>query len=339
MNPNHKQPSRLRTLFNVSILTAVLIGYHVLAEAQVGKRRIHRIGYLTVSSLTAEAPRLKAFRQGLLELGYAEDHNIIIEPRSADGIYERLPVLAGELLKMNIDLILSGGSSATRVAHKATQTVPIIIASSTDDPVTSGLVASLARPGGNITGLTSISTELTGKRLELIREVLPNANRAAVLFNPDNPGHVLRLKEIDTAARAMKISLRSLPVMNSKEFEGAFRAAVNGRADVINVMADALFNSHRKQIGDLAVKNRLPAMYDRDDFVNAGGLMSYGVDIDDLYRRAAYFVEKIFKGAKPGDLPVEQPTKFELMINLKTAKQIGLIIPPHVLARADRLIR
>jgi putative ABC transport system substrate-binding protein len=289
--------------------------------------------------LAAEAPRLKAFRQGLLESGYAEGHNIIIEPRSADGIYERLPGLAGELLKMNIDLILSGGSSATRVVHKATRTVPIIIASSTDDPVTSGLVASLARPGGNTTGLTSISTELTGKRLELIREVVPNANRAAVLFNPDNPGHVSRLKEIDTAARAMKITLQSLPVMNSKEFESAFRAAVNGRADVINVMADAPFNSHRTQIGNLAVKNRLPAMYDRDDFVTAGGLMSYGVDIDDLYRRAASYVDKIFKGANPGDLPMEQPTKIERVINLKTAKQIGLTIPPHVLARADRVIK
>jgi putative tryptophan/tyrosine transport system substrate-binding protein len=322
----------------VLLLIGFLLASIHFAEAQQAKR-IFRIGYLTVSSLSAEASRIEAFRRGLRELGYLEGQNIVIEQRSAADMYERLPELADDLMRIKVDFILSGGASATRVAQKVTSTIPIIMASTTDDPVTAGFVASLARPGRNITGLTSISTELSGKRLQLLKEVLPNASRAAVLLNPDNPRHASRLKEIEAAARGIGITLQSLAVRSSQDFESAFRATVKERADALNVMGDALFNSHRQRIADLAAKNRLPAMYDRDDFVDAGGLMSYGVDVDDLYRRASYYVDKILKGAKPADLPVEQPTKFELVINLKAAKQIGLTIPPTVLARADKVIR
>jgi ABC-type uncharacterized transport system substrate-binding protein len=308
------------------------------AEAQQPKK-VPRIGYLTVASLASETSIGEAFQRGLRELAYVEGQNIAIERRSADGVYNRLPELAAELIRIKVDLILSGGTSATRVAQKATSTIPIVMGDSTDDPVTAGFVVSLARPGKNITGLTSISTELSGKRLELLKEVLPKAIHTAVLLNPNNPRHLSRLKEIEVAAQAIGITIQPLAVRSSKEFEGAFRTAVKERADALNVMGDALFNSHRKQIADLAAKHRLPAMYEKYEFVATGGLVSYGVDLDDLYRRAATYVDKILKGAKPDDLPVEQPKKFELIINLKTAKQIGISIPPNVLARADRVIK
>jgi putative tryptophan/tyrosine transport system substrate-binding protein len=301
-------------------------------------KRIFRIGFLTVASSPAEASWLNAFQQGLKDLGYVEGQDYTIEQRSAAGVYERLPQLADELIRTKVNFILSGGSSATRVAQKATRTIPIIMANSTDHPVTTGFVASLSRPGGNITGLTSIGTELSGKRLELLKETLLKASRVAVLLNPKNPGHASRLKEMEMAAHGLGITLQSLPVRSS-DIESAFREAAKKKADALNVMGDGLFNSHRIGIAELAIKNRLPTMYDRDDFVEAGGLMSYGVAVDDLYRRAASYVDKVIKGAKPGELPVEQPTKFELVINLRTAKQIGLTIPPNVLARADRVIR
>ena len=308
------------------------------AEAQQPKK-VPRIGYLTVASLASETSIGEAFQRGLRELAYVEGQNIAIERRSADGVYNRLPELAAELIRIKVDLILSGGTSATRVAQKATSTIPIVMGDSTDDPVTAGFVVSLARPGKNITGLTSISTELSGKRLELLKEVLPKAVHTAVLLNPNNPRHLSRLKEIEVAAQAIGITIQPLAVRSSKEFESAFRTAVKERADALNVMGDALFNSHRKQIADLAAKHRLPAMYEKYEFVATGGLVSYGVDLDDLYRRAATYVDKILKGAKPADLPVEQPTKFEFIVNLKTAKQIGLTIPPNVLARVDRVIK
>jgi len=322
----------------IGLLATLFLSTVTYTEAQQTKRTF-RIGYLTVSSLSAEASRIEAFRRGLKDLGYIEGQTFVFEQRSAAGMYERLPELADELIRNNVDFILSGGSSATRVAQKVTSTVAIIMATTTDDPVTAGFVASLARPGGNITGLSLISTELSGKRLELLKEVLPRALRAAVLLNPDNPGHASRLKEMEAAARVIGMTLQSLAVRSSHDFESAFRTAVKGRADVLNVMGDALFNTHRRGMVDLAIKNRLPAMYDRDDFVEAGGLMSYGADVDDLYRRAAFYVDKVIKGVKPADLPVEQPTKFEFIVNLKAAKQIGLTIPPNVLARADRVIR
>jgi len=317
------------------VLIPMLFALGSFAEAQQPKK-VHRIGYLTVAY---QASRIEAFRKGLRELGYVDGQNTFIEERPAAGVYERLPDLAADLIRLKVDLILSGGTSATRVAQKATSTTPIVMANSTDDPVNAGLVSSLARPGGNITGLTSISTELSGKRLELLKELLPKASRVAVLLNPDNPRNVSRLKELEVAARGIGMTLQVLVVRSPNDLENAFRSAVKGRTDALNVVTDALFSTHRTSIVDLATKNRLPAMYDRDDFVEAGGLMTYGVDLDDLYRRASYYADKILRGAKPADLPVEQPTKFELVINLKTAKEIGVAIPPQVLARADKVIK
>jgi ABC-type uncharacterized transport system substrate-binding protein len=320
------------------LLILLLLIYAQIAEAQQPKK-VPRIGYLTVASLTEEASSIEAFRRGLRELGYVDGQNVSIEQRSATGMYERLPELAVELVQLKVDFILTGGTSATRAAQKATSTIPIVMAVSSDDPVGSGFVVSLARPGGNITGLTSIARELSGKRLELLKEAVTKAGRVAVLWNPDNPGHKLRLKEIEIAARPLGMMLQALAARSLNELESAFRTASTGAADAMMVTSDALFNTYKQRIVELASKTRLPATYDRNDYVEAGGLMSYGVDVDDLYRRAAYYADKILKGAKPADLPVEQPTKFEFVINLKAAKQIGLTIPPNVLARADRVIK
>ena len=320
------------------VVTTIILSSHSLVQSQPPKKTF-RIGYLTVSSLSAEASRLTAFREGLRELGYVDGQNIVIEQRSAGGMYERLPELTTELINLKVDLILSGGTSATRAAQKSVSRIPIVMATSTDDPVTSGFVASLAHPGGNITGLTSIARELSGKRLELLKETVAKASRVAVLWNANNPGHQLRLKEIELVAPALGISLQPVAVKSVEDLENAFRAAGTGPTNAVMISADALFNSNRKLLADLAIRNRLATTYDRDDFVEVGGLMSYGVDVDDLYRRAATYADKILKGAKPAGLPVEEPMKFSLVINLKTAKQIGLTIPPNVLARADRVIR
>ena len=318
-------------------LCSLLLASRFPANAQQ-PTKVPRIGYLTASSLSANAARIEAFRQGLRELGYLEGKNIVIEYRHAEGKFDRLPALAAELVRLKVDVIVTAGPTSTRPAKEATVTISIIIAFD-NDPVGSGVVASLARPGGNITGLATLSPELSGKRLELLKEILPKISRVAVLGTSTTPGTAQELKEAELAAGAFGAKLQYLNVLDPKDIETAFRAAGKGRADAVLVLTSGVFNSQRKQIVELAVKNRLPAIYNAAEWVEGGGLMSYGVSVTDLYRRAATYVDKILKGAKPADLPVQQPTKFELVINLKTAKQIGVTIPPNVLARADKVIK
>ena len=297
-----------------------------------------RIGFLITSSPSAIAPRLDAFRQGLRELGYVEGKNIIIEQRLAEGKLDRLPALAAELVSLKVDVIVTSGPTATRPAKAATSTIPIVMTFD-DDPVGSGFVASLARPGANITGLSTLAPEISGKQLELLKEIAPRISRLAVIGTSAREGTAQSKKELELAAEAFAVKLLYQDIKDPKDIETAFQAAGKGRTEALLVLQSPLFNSHRAQMADLAVKNRLPATYPRREFVEDGGLMSYGASITDLDRRAATYVDKILKGAKPADLPIEQPTKFELIINLKAAKQIGLTIPPNVLARADRVIK
>jgi len=306
------------------------------AEAQP-VTNIPRIGFVSNTSPSAVAPRLDAFRQGLRELGYLEGKNIVIEYRHSEGKPARLPELAAELVLLKVDIVTSG-PSVTRAAKDATSTIPIVFAQE-GEPVGSGLVASLARPGGNVTGLSTFSPELHGKRLEILKEVDPRISRVAVFGTSTVQGHALFLKEQEPTARALRLQLQYLDLLNFRDIETAFRAASKGRADAILLLSGPVLNAHRSQVVDLAAKSRLPAMYNFQEFVQAGGLMSYGVSNVDMARRAATYVDKILKGAKPADRPVEQPTKFEFIVNLKTAKQIGLTIPPNVLVRADKVIR
>jgi putative ABC transport system substrate-binding protein len=309
----------------------------VSARAQQAAK-IPRIGYLSGSSISVLADRIEAFRQGLRELGYVEGKNLVIEWRSAEGKIDRVPELAAELVRLKLDVIVSPGPAVTRPLKEATSTIPIVMASDTD-PVGSGFIASLARPGGNITGLASLAPEVGGKQLELLKEISPKISRVAVIGNSANPGDAQALRETVLAAGSFEVYLRYLDILDPKDIETAFRAAAKGRADALMVLGNPILNAHRKQIVDLAVKQRLPATYTRPEFIEAGGLMYYGTNYNDLYRRAATYVDKILKGAKPADLPVEQPKKFEFTVNLKAAKQIGLTVPPNVLARADRVIR
>jgi putative ABC transport system substrate-binding protein len=320
----------------VLLIGLTLASVH-LAEAQQ-PTKIPRIGFLAAVSLSANSARFEAFRQGLRELGYMEGKNIIIEWRSSEGKADRLPGLAAELVRLKVDMIVSGGSTATRPAKEATNTIPIVMAQDTD-PVGNGFVASLARPGGNITGLATLAPELSGKQLELMKEIVPRLSRVAVLGTSTRSGNAQSLKETELAAGAFGVKLQYLDILSPKDIETAFRAASKGRADAVLVLTSPFATSQRTQIADLAVKNRLPAIYDRAEFVEDGGLMTYSVSSTDLFRRAAIYVDKILKGAKPADLPVEQPIKFEFIINLKAAKQIGLTIPPNVLARADKVIK
>jgi len=281
---------------------------------------------------------MDAFQQGLRELGYVEGKNIVIERRHGEGKLERLPGLAAELVRLNVDVLVTSGPTATRPAKEATSTIPIVMTFD-DDPVGSGFVASLARPGGNITGLSTLAPEISGKQLELLKEIIPRLFRVAVFGTSTRQGTAQALKEMELAAGAFAVKLQYLDIEDPKDTATAFRAASKGRADALLVLQSPVFNSQRAQIADLAQKNRLPAAYPRQEFVEDGGLMSYGASISDLDRRAATYVDKILKGAKPADLPVEQPIKFEFIINLKAAKQIGLTIPPNVLARADKVIK
>jgi len=322
----------------LSILVAlVLLAVAVMAHAEQ-PARVPRIGFLFVSSLSSNSARMEAFRQGLHELGYVEGKNIVIEWRSAEEKSDRLPALAAELVRLKIDVFVTAGPAATRPAKEATVTIPIIMAQDTD-PVGNGFVANLARPGGNITGLSTLSPELSGKQLELLKEIVPRLSRLVVIGSSTRPGNAQALREMELAAGAFNVQLQYLDVLDAKDIETTFRAASKGRADAVLMLGNPVATSHRRQITDLAVKNRLPAIYDRPEFVEDGGLMTYSVSQNDLYRRAATYVDKILKGAKPADLPVEQPTKFEFIINLKAAKQIGLTIPPNVLARADKVIK
>jgi len=319
-------------------LSAVLFALSVSAQAQQAGK-IPRIGYLAASSLSGQSARIEAFRQGLRELGYVEGKNIVIEYRSAEGKLDRLPALAAELVRLKVDIIVTGGPIPTRVAKGATSTIPIVMTQDVD-PVGTGLVASLARPGGNITGLSTLAPELSGKQLELLKETIPKLSRVAVFGTSTRAGNAQALEEIELAAKAFGVKLQYLDVLGPKDIETAFRAASKGRADAVLMMvAGGIANSLRTQIADLAVKSRLPAIYDRSEFVDDGGLMSYGVNRSDLARRAATYVDKIMKGRTPADLPVEQPMRFEFVINLNAAKQIGLTIPPNVLVRANRVIR
>jgi len=321
----------------IVMLALALFAASLVAEAQQ-PTNIPRIGYLTAGSPSSVPVRVEAFRRGLAELGYVEGENIVIEWRFAEEL-DRLPALAAELVRLKVDVIVTGGQGATRAAKEATATIPIVMTQDRD-PVGNGFVASLARPGGNITGLTNLSSELSGKRLELLKEVVPKLSRVAAIGTSTIPGNAQSLREVELAAAAFKVQLQYLDVLSPKDIETAFRAAGKGRADaVLWLVAGPVANPHLTQIAELAVKSRLPTIYDRAEHVAAGGLMSYGVSISDLDRRAATFVDKILKGAKPADLPVEQPTKFELIVNRKTARALGLTIPQSVLRRADEVIQ
>src|SRR5215467_14397837 len=313
----------------ICLLLTVLLSTISPAQAQQ-PRKVPLIGYLSGGSLSSNPARREAFRQGLHELSYVEGKNIVIEWRSADGKLDRLPALAAELVRLKVAVIVTSGGALTRRAKEATSTIPIVMTND-PDPVGDGFVASLAHPGGNITGLSTFAPELSGKRLEILREVVPKLSRVAVFGSSTATGYAQTLKEIETAAKTFKMQLQFLDVLHAKDMEAAFRAASKGRAQGVLTLNSAILGSQRAQIAELAAKNRLPVMYHQTDFVEAGGLMSYGVNVLDLNRRAATYVDKILKGAKPADLPIEQPTKFELVINLKTAKGLGLTIPPTLL--------
>ena len=329
----------LKKKFTLLALCAILFALCLPAAAQQPKK-VARIGYLTAGSLSSSttSARIEAFRQGLQELGYMEGKNIIIEYRYAEGKLDRVPALAVELVRLKVDVIVTGGPIPTRSAKAATVTVPIVMTQDTD-PVGNGFVASLARPGGNITGLSTLAPELSGKRLELLKEIVPTISRVAVVGQSTYPGNSQALREVELAAGTFGVKLRYVDVLDPKDIESAFRGVSKGRADAVLVLGGPVLVSQRTQVVDLAAKSRLLAMYNVPEFVEASGLMTYGPIITDLSRRAATYVDKILKGAKPAELPVEQPKKFELVINLKAAKQIGLTIPPNVLARADRVIR
>jgi putative tryptophan/tyrosine transport system substrate-binding protein len=314
-------------------LPALLLTTFHLAQAQQPKK-IPRIGLLVHSS--SDSPRRDAFLQGLRDLGYVEGKTIAIEYRYTEGELDRLPDLAAELVRLNVDVIVTGAISSVRAVKKATTTIPIVF--SVGDAVDSGLVSSLARPGGNATGLTFLAPELDGKRLELLKEAFPKVTRVAFLWRVPSARADL-FKEAEAVAKTLGLRLQSVGVRGPDDFESAFKTARSGGTEALIVISNPLSNTHRARIVDLAAQNRLPAIYPESAFVDAGGLMSYGVNFLDLWRRAATYVDKILKGTKPTDLPVEQPTKFELVINLKAAKQIDLTIPPNVLARADKVIK
>ena len=300
--------------------------------------KVARIGFLGATFPSTESARIEAFRQGLREHRYIEGKNIVIEYRWAEGKLDRLPDLAAELVRLDVEVIVAGGSTSTGAAKKATSSIPIVMAQ-VNDPVSSGFVAGLARPGGNITGLSTLAPELSGKQLELLKEIVPRLSRVAVFGSSTAPGNAQALRGTEVAATAVGANLQYFDVLTSKDFEAVFLAAKKTGANAVLVLSSPVFNSQRKQIADIAIKHRLPAIYFNPEFVEEGGLMAYAASYNDLYRRAATYVDKILKGAKPADLPVEQPTKFELVINLKAAKQISLTIPPNVLARADKVIR
>jgi putative tryptophan/tyrosine transport system substrate-binding protein len=328
----------LRKVFLISILVIVAhLTVGVLAAAQQ-PARIPRIGILAGASVSNVSPRVEAFRQRLRELGYVEEKNIAIEYRYAEGKRERLPDLAAELVRLKVDVIVAFSPAAILAAKKASPTIPIVFAS-VGDPVGDGLVSSLARPGGNITGLSAMSPDLDGKRLELLKEAFPKVARVAFFWPSGGTRGNRTLTDMEAAAKALGLKLLSLPVRGLDDFESAFARAKRDGAQALITTANSLIITQQRQLLGFAAKNRLPAMYPTSEFVEAGGLISYAPNNADLWRRAATYVDKILKGAKPADLPVEQPTKFELVINLKTAKQIGLIIPQSVLYRADKIIK
>jgi putative tryptophan/tyrosine transport system substrate-binding protein len=304
------------------------------------RRKFRGIGFQASSGdPSSPGPQVEAFRQGLQDLGYIEGKNILVEYRYIEGKLDRVQSLVAELVQRKIDVLVLVTPSAILAAKQTTKTIPIVIVT-TQDPVAAGLVDSLARPGGNITGLTRLTRELSGKRLELLKEIVPRISRVGVIWDTNAPGPVIAFKEYETAAQALKILLLSLEVQGpNPDFEGAFQAAARGRANALVTIRSLALTRYSKHIANLAIKNRLPSMYEGSEYVEAGGLVSYTASEADQFRRAAYYVDKILKGVKPADLPVEQPTKFEFIINLKAAKQIGLTIPQSVLYRADKVIK
>jgi len=320
----------------IATATAILVA-PLAADAQQAAK-VPRIGFLGNSTAALEANLVGPFREGLRDLGYVEGRDVLIEYRWAGGKYERFPALIGELVAQKVDVIVTAGTPAALAVRKATPSIPLVMVA-VGDPIGVGLVASLARPGGNSTGLTSIAPELEGKRLELLREVVPRLSHIAVLWNPDNPFHVGSLKEVRAAAQVLGIKVQVLGVRVSEEFPAAFAAILRERPGALLVLADRLFLHNRARIVDFEAKHRRPGVYAYRELVEAGGLMSFGPSYAGMHRRAAYYVDKILKGAKPADLPVEQPTKFELVINLKAAKALGLSIPPSLLQRADQIIQ
>jgi putative tryptophan/tyrosine transport system substrate-binding protein len=326
-----------RTMVLLITLAVSLVVAPLAAQAPRAGQ-VYRIGVLERTSMAANAANFDAFRQGLREFGYIEGQNVVIDYRYTEGGDDRLADLATELVRLQVDLILTRGTPATLAAKQATGTIPVVMAAS-GDPLGTGLVASLARPGGNVTGLSAFVRDLQGKRVELLREMVPGIARVAGLFNMSNPALPLEWQEVERAARALGIQPQLLDVRTPEELGRAFEAASTQRADALVVEIDGLTQRHRRPLADLAAQHRLPAIYAGKEFVDAGGLISYGVSYADLYYRAASFVHKIFKGTKPADLPVEQPTKFELVINLKTAQALGLTIPPALLFQADEVIR
>jgi putative ABC transport system substrate-binding protein len=319
-------------------LSTILLALGLPAQAQQAKK-IAKIGYLVPSTPAAALHLVEEFRQGLRELGYVEGKTFVLELRYGEGRFERLPELARELVGLKVDVIVARTDPAIAAVKRETQTIPIVMGTSTD-PVGTGFVASLARPGGNVTGLSSISPELSGKRLELLREVIPGLSRVAFLWNPDVRGAMFDYKATEGAARSLRLQLQSVEVLRAEDLDRAFSAVTKERAQALILPAgNPVGFANRGQIASFAQRNRLPSMYANSEFVDAGGLMSYGPNLADNFRRAATYVDKILKGTKPADLPVEQPTKFELVINLKTAKQIGVTIPPNLLARADKVIK
>ena len=318
----------------VLALTAMLLGYCFLVEAQQ-PGKVPRIGLVSQGSVTAvESLRLDALREGLRELGWVEGRNIAIERRSAEGKRDRADVIADEIVRVVDVVVWSGGVEAA----KKIKTIPVVFVG-TSDPVSTGLVESLARPGGNVTGLTSLAPELGGKRLELLKESIPKISRVVFLFDPANPSNAVELEQLRGPAANLGLALRPVEARGPDEIAPAFSMMIRERAEGLSTASGTINNTNRTRIVELAVKNRLPGVYHESQFVDGGGLMSYGPNLAGTFRRAAYFVDRILKGAKPADLPVEQPTKFELFINLKTAKQIGVTIPPSVLARADKVIK
>jgi putative tryptophan/tyrosine transport system substrate-binding protein len=321
----------------VWLFTFLFLATAIFAEAQQAKK-VQRIGYLTANTSSAELPRLDAFRQGLRELGHVEGQDIVIEYRHAEGKFDRLPGFAAELVGLKVDVVVGITTNAVQAAKYATRTIPIVFAG-VSDPIAAGLVESLARPGGNLTGFTNIAPVLSGKRLELLKETVPKLSRVAVLWDPQSPGSVPQWKETELAATELGLRLYSMEASSVDEYEGAFKEAVKARSGALAVTLNPVSNSNQKPIADLATKNRLPTMCARGDYVDNGCMMSYGPSYVAEGRDAARYVDKILKGARPADLPVEQPMKFELVINLLTANQIGLTIPPSVLYRADKVIK
>jgi len=336
-----KRAEDKRMLRNISVFICLLLTVFLLtafhAQAQQAKK-VARIGYMSALSPIAESTRIESLKQGLHELGYYEGKNIVFEWRFGEGKPDRLSELASELVRLKVDVIVTAGSTSARAAKEATSTIPVVMVQ-VIDPVGSGLVASLARPGGNVTGLSTLSPEISGKQLELLKEILPRLSRVSVLGTSTNPGNAQSLRETELAGAAFGVQVQYLDVLSAKDIETAFRAASKGHAEAALVLTSPITFGQRTQLVNLAAKSRLPTVYFATEFVEEGGLITYSVSFTDLFRRAATHVDKTLKGAKPADLPVEQPTKFELVINLKTAKQIGLTIPQSMLYRADRVIK